>query len=69
MANVAENVKQLKDLMQQARLHPQCRKLHDDGSYITVNGRTHRDFAYGFRKGEGRAWAYRNVLNYLERLS
>lgn len=67
MGNVAENVKQLKDLMQQARLHPACRKLHDNGTYITVNDKSR--FAYGFRKGEGRAWAYRNVLNYLEQLS
>ncbi len=73
MANVAENVKNLKELMQQARLHPKLYKMHDDGTYVTfystVQTRVPRQIAYGFRKGEGRAWAYRNVLNYLEQLS
>ena len=67
MGNVAQNVRNVKELIQEVRLHPACRQLHDDGTYITVNGV--RLVGYGFRKGEGRKWAYQITLNYLEAIA
>lgn len=69
MGNVAQNVRNVKELIQQVRLHPACKHLHDDGTYITVRSDSVRQYGYGFRKGEGRAWAYRNILNDLEQLA
>ena len=75
MGNVAQNVRNVKELIQQVRLHPMAAKVEDDGRYLVVSypagdwpsGINGVRCAYGSRKGEGKAWAHERVLARMEK--
>lgn len=75
VGSVAANMKLVRDLYDQLKAHPMCRKVKDDGTTIVVTypagdwpgGLNGIQCVYGIYKGQGKAWALQRLIDRMER--